>query len=252
MNTDRSVDGVLRRYLLGTIDPEVREDVEKRLFSDDQIFSQQLSLAEDELIDAYVSGGLDGEERQSFEQRFLITDERRDKVGFARELKAYAVRERKGGSRSGARFTLPSWAPAAAAAVLVFILPAATWQIARSGAGRDDVSAWLAAGQLRAVGTTLDRLRVPPNARLVRLRLEVDAAKYPAYRATLHLVNGDELWSQSNLRPTTIDDRAAVELTLPAPMLTGDDYFIHLYGLTPGKDPEPIGRFDLRVLRDHD
>ena len=135
MNTDRSVDGVLRRYLLGTIDPEVREDVEKRLFSEDQIFSQQLSLAEDELIDAYVSEGLDGEERHRFEQCFLITEERREKVGFARELKAYAVREREVGSRSGARFALPSWASAAAAAVLVVVLPAATWQIARSGAG---------------------------------------------------------------------------------------------------------------------
>ena len=252
MNTDRTVDGVLRRYLLGTIDPEVREDVEKRLFSEDQIFSQQLSLAEDELIDAYVSEGLDGEERHRFEQCFLITEERREKVGFARELKAYAVREREVGSRSGARFALPSWASAAAAAVLVVVLPAATWQIARSGAGRDDVSAWLSAGQFRAVGTPLDRLRVPPEARLVRLRLEIDAAKYPAYRATLHLVAGDELWSQSNLRPTTIDDRLGVELTLPAPMLTGDDYFIRLDGLAPGKDPVPIGRFDLRVLRDRD
>jgi len=180
---------------------------------------------------------LNGEERQSFEQRFLITEERREKVGFARELRAYAVRERQGASRSGARFALPSWASAAAAAVLVVVLPAATWQIARSGAGRDDVSAWLSAGQLRGVGSPLDRLRVPPEARLVRLRLELDAAKYPAYRATVHLVAGDELWSQSNLRPTTIDDRLGVELTLPAPMLTGDDYFIRRMGWRRGRTP---------------
>ena len=250
MNTDRSVDGVLRRYLLGTIDPEVREDVEKRLFSEGQIFSQQLSLAEDELIDAYVSEGLDGEERQSFEQNFLITDERRDKVGFARELKAYAVREQNGRSRVGTRWALPSWA--AAAAVLAFVLPAATWQIARSGAAREDVSAWLSSGQVRAVGAELDRVRVPPDARLVRLRLEVDATKFPTYRATLHPVGGDEMWSQSNLRPTTIDDRPAVELTLPTAVLAGGDYFIRLYGLSPPTAPEPIGRFDFRVLGDPD
>ena len=52
MNINPTLDGVLKRYLLGTADSEVREDVEKRLFSDDRIFWEQLCLAEDELIDA--------------------------------------------------------------------------------------------------------------------------------------------------------------------------------------------------------
>ena len=37
MNINPTLDGVLKRYLLGTADSEVREDVEKRLFSDDRI-----------------------------------------------------------------------------------------------------------------------------------------------------------------------------------------------------------------------
>src|SRR5262245_26417707 len=103
MKTDETVHGILRRYLLGTIEPEVREDVEKRLFSDDKIFWEQMCLAEDELIDAYVSHDLDEDERRSFEQHFLTTEERRDKLSFARALKAHVERERD--SRS------PSWNP---------------------------------------------------------------------------------------------------------------------------------------------
>ena len=65
-------------------------------------------------------------------------------------------------------------------------------------------------------------------------------------------MSAEEVRSQSNLRPMTIDDRPAVELALSAPVLTGGDYFIHLYALSRERIPSRRGRFDLRVLRDPD
>src|SRR5687767_4378188 len=143
MRDNPTVDGVLRRYLLGTIEPDVREDVERRLFSEDRIFWEQLCLAEDELIDDYVSNDLDDDERRSFEACFLSTEERQEKLGFARALKAHAGGEvdrdsqltglRRLRSRFAGNLAVPAWA-AAAAAVLLIVLPGLTWQMARPDA----------------------------------------------------------------------------------------------------------------------
>jgi hypothetical protein len=254
MKNDQTVDGILRRYLMGTIEPEVREDVEKRLFSDDKIFWEQMCLAEDELIDAYVSEDLDEDERRKFEQYFLTTEERRDKLSFAQALKTHVEREReRDGARSWNPFRgwllVPSWAPALAATLLV-VIPALIWQNARPATSRDDVSAWLSSGLVRSVGTELERLRVPPDAKLVRLRLEIDAAEYPTYRAALHLVSGEEIWSQNNLTPTAIQGKQAVELTLPAELLPAGDYYVRLRGVSPPRDPVVLDRYDFRVLRE--
>ena len=254
MKTDQTVDGILRRYLLGTIEPQVREDVEKRLFSDDKIFWEQMCLVEDELIDAYVSHDLDDDERQSFEQYFLTTEERRDKLTFARALSAHVERERDSRTPSwnplrGWVF-VPSWA-AAAAALLLIVLPALTWLIDRPGGQRDDATAWLSAGVVRSVGTELQRLRLQPDSKLVRLRLEIDATEYPTYRAAVHLASGEEIWSQNNLTATNIEGRQAVELTLPADLLSASDYYIRLSGIPPPpKDPQVLDRYDFRVLRE--
>src|SRR5688572_2230465 len=94
MSTTPGIDAVLRSYLLGTIAPEVRDEIERRLFSDDPIFWEHMCLTEDELIDDYVNGDLDSEETRHFERCFLTTEERREKLAFSRALKAHVDRGR--------------------------------------------------------------------------------------------------------------------------------------------------------------
>ena len=252
MNANPTVDGVLRRYLLGTIDPEVREDVERRLFSDDRIFWEQLCLAEDELIDDYVSNELDDEETQSFEKCFLSTEERREKLSFARALKAHAENVRAESPRArpwfGAAFLMPAWG-AAAAAILLLVLPVVTCQLASPAGSPDDVNAWLSSGLVRSVGGELARVQIPPESKLVRLRLETDGTQHPSYRATLHLTSGEEIWTQSSLKPTAIDGRQAIELTLPSELLPAGDYYVRLRGVSPSQEPVLLDRYDFRVLR---
>jgi anti-sigma factor RsiW len=67
---------VIQRYLLGHLPEDQQVKVEERLFTDDAFFGQ-IELAEDALIDAYISGKLSNEEIVQFEDQFLTTAARR-------------------------------------------------------------------------------------------------------------------------------------------------------------------------------
>jgi hypothetical protein len=76
----------LRQYLLGQLAEELREETETGLLKDEELF-EELLIAEDELSDDYLSGKLSDEEKQSFEQHFLATPERIEKLRFAQAFK---------------------------------------------------------------------------------------------------------------------------------------------------------------------
>lgn len=79
----------LRNYLLGNIAVEAeKEKVEERLMLDDAYF-QEMIWQEEELVQDYVDDELTSDERRAFENHFLISDERRKKVNFARALRKY-------------------------------------------------------------------------------------------------------------------------------------------------------------------
>jgi hypothetical protein len=252
MMASTSDDDVLRRYLLGSLAPDSREDVEKRLFSDDPIFWEHLCLVEGELIDDYARGALGSEEGESFERHFLCTDERRGKLELARALKAHVER------RQASRLRIWDWlrgpvpAPAwavAMAATLLLALPGVVWQLAASRGPGSEVSAWLSPGLVRDAGGDLARVRIPPGCQLVRLQLDPGLPEYASYRATLHEVSGDEIWSQTRLAAGRIEGSVVVPLTLPCELLPAGDYYVRLRGVSPGEEPVILGRYDFRVLR---
>jgi hypothetical protein len=76
---------LLVNYLLKRLDPESQEELEKQFFNDDTLFDQLLT-AEDELIESYQSGQLSREEKFLFEQRYLSSVYRRQKVDFYASL----------------------------------------------------------------------------------------------------------------------------------------------------------------------
>jgi len=260
MNGETREDVVLRRYLLGSVAPDVRERIEERLFSDDRIFWEHLSLVEDELIESYVSNELESEDAQRFERSFLCTDERRSKLEFVRALRAYvATRQPVSISiwrRLQETVSVPAWAVAAAVAVIL-ALPVAGGLFRRpaerSDVGATDVSASLSTGLVRSATGELPRLELSSNCKLLRLRVEPDE-EHPRYRATLHEVAGGEIWSQS-LAPAAVDGRTAVTLTLPCELLPVGDYYVTLRDAArPDVSPSPAAmaassRASFRVLR---
>lgn len=252
MNTDSGEDDILRAYLLGRAAPETRERVEQRLFGDDRVFWEHLCLVEDELVDQYARGELDGEETASFERDFLCTDERRAKLELARALKAYVEQRQESRRRAWDWLRNPLPSPAwvlAVAATLLLALPAIVWQVSGRRGPHGEVSAWLSSGLVRDVEGELTRVTLPDGCKRVRLRLDPGAPGHASYRATLHTVSGNELWAQDDLAAAPVDGRSAVTLTLPCELLPPEDYYVRLEGVSPGAEPEPLGRYDFRVLR---
>lgn len=77
--------GTMKRYLLGKASPEERVDLENRYLSAASLF-EELTEAENDLIDSYVRGKLSDFDRQEFERQYLGSPQRRTRVQFASAL----------------------------------------------------------------------------------------------------------------------------------------------------------------------
>lgn len=78
----------LVRYLLGQMSEEEQERIEEGYLGDREFFERLLAV-EDELIDAYVRDRLSHAERERFENHFMRTPARRERVEFAREWMSF-------------------------------------------------------------------------------------------------------------------------------------------------------------------
>lgn len=78
-------------YLLGELSEGEQERVEEHFFNDRAV-SDLLVVVEDELIDQYVNDRLTPARRQQFEDYFLRSPARRERVEFARAWKEYVAR----------------------------------------------------------------------------------------------------------------------------------------------------------------
>jgi hypothetical protein len=243
---------VLRLYLLGAADAGSQDDIEHRLFSDDQVFWERLSIAEDDLIDDYAAHALDEDARRQFESHFLCTAERRAKLQFALALRGYAREERA--ERTGAvswlraPSALPRWAVAVAASLLVLV-PGVIWQFAPGGRTPAVVTVSIAPGMLRDAGAEIARVVPTQGCQVMHLDLTAGSEPYSGYAATIFDVSGEALWSQHRLSGVTREGAVAVRLTLPCDQLPEGDYWVRLSGLSPGQEPTPLDRYDVRVLR---
>ncbi len=85
---DLENDSIIKRYLLGELTEEVQQQIEEQLLRDGDYF-EHLQVCEDELVDEYVRGGLPPDEQRRFDNHFLSTPERHEKLRFARALRRY-------------------------------------------------------------------------------------------------------------------------------------------------------------------
>src|SRR5215207_6469180 len=88
-STERERRDSVRRYLLGELSEEGREQVERQLISRDDYF-EELLIAEEELTDEYVGERLTGPALAQFQRRFLTDTELRQDVRFAKALRRRA------------------------------------------------------------------------------------------------------------------------------------------------------------------
>lgn len=133
MQQNTADDQVMIRYLLGGLSEEERLQFEDHYAKDEEYFDQLLAI-EDDLIQEYVRDELTAAERRRFEEYFLISPQRREKVKRASALLqviqkqprmvaeasrfAEAIREVWQRSKSGLKFLLnPN--PAVSFAILI-------------------------------------------------------------------------------------------------------------------------------------
>ena len=76
----------LKDYLLGRLREEDEERVEIRLLSD-EVYGEEFDIVVDELTDQYVTGEVQGAEREQMERYFFASPARREKLRIAAALK---------------------------------------------------------------------------------------------------------------------------------------------------------------------
>ncbi|HEY6189266.1 MAG TPA: hypothetical protein VIW80_16555 [Pyrinomonadaceae bacterium] len=86
MSVQGENDDLIRRYLLGELSEDEREQFERRLMSEDDLY-QQLLINEDDLIDEYVYSTLPEHDRVKFSRQFLQVPELRQDIRFAVALR---------------------------------------------------------------------------------------------------------------------------------------------------------------------
>ncbi len=258
----------LRRYLLGWLEPEEQERLEKQLLIDDE-YLEELSAAEDELIDSYVHGNLSAPERERFNQHFLAVSERRQRLSFAEALHRYVngapLADVKPATVNGQRpLVWKRFIPASLhaqkpllglslAAALVIVFFGASWLIVRNVWLRDQLpegptlAITLRPGLERDSGE-IKRVTIATDISTVRLHLELSRDEYQSYRAVVQTDEGREVFSADELKPESLANERVVGLSFRARLLVRGDYQIKLSGLDQGGQFEEAGKYHFRVI----
>lgn len=89
MNEAANELSLIRKYLLGDLKGEEREQLEERALLDPD-FKDRVLIVEENLIDEYAEGALQGEERQRFQMMFYSNPQRRLEVQVVEGLQQHA------------------------------------------------------------------------------------------------------------------------------------------------------------------
>jgi hypothetical protein len=79
-------DDAIRRFLFGRLSPAEQTTLEERLFTDDSL-EARVRLVEFDLADGYALGRLSAADREAFEERFLLSAERKRQLRVSTALR---------------------------------------------------------------------------------------------------------------------------------------------------------------------
>ena len=262
-------DSVIRRFLLGDIDEEERERIERRFISDQEAY-EKIVVVEDELIEDYLEDSLTAPDREKFLAQYGHTPKERRKLRIVKAIKEHAVAEAM--SSQKARSTKSKWTnflsalrlrnpgfliPVAAVLIIAFVV-GLVWLMdirnkreqetnRRAAIEREladlnapssvrevtpqTVSLVLAPVSVRSVGPQTD-LRARTDIRVVKVPLLwTQKEEYSSYQAVLRRVGDSQQLTIPNLHVQKTAGGTAVPLKLPAHILTRGLYQVALNGV---------------------
>jgi len=107
----------------------------------------------------------------------------------------------------------------------------------------------LSEGLVRDSGES-NRLLIPAGTGFVHLTLKVEPNNYRTYRAELRRPEGELIWQDSGISPTSFTrQKAGIVLRLAAETLKNGDYILTLSGVSKTGGAEILGEYPFRVVR---
>jgi hypothetical protein len=253
---------MLRQYLLGQLAEDKQEYVEER-FITDRDFKERALIAEDELVQDYLSGELSERERTLFLGHFLSTPEQLQKLRIANSLKKHLATEmplhptkpggevRPPGIRESAVRNKPFWRnPLVFVPVSLTLLFAVAFGLV-----------WLLGGQQRRKQLAefrweieqLNSQSVSNDSRapgtVAQLWLMLVKDEYSSYQVVFQKDGNAEQFPISGLRTEVTPRGKAIPFRVPAEILSPGTYILKLNGITDSERIEEVGEYNFRVMR---
>ena len=249
---------LLRKYLLGLLPEAEAARVEEQWLTDDGSY-EELLAAESEVIDDYLSNTLTEEEQKGFLNTFLATDERREKLRFAKAFRHVVNRQPAAVSQPDPSPTKwyewllpgnPRFAYALGAVVLVAVLGISfiAYRNSRStGTEQQLVYAVTLRPGLTRGGEDMQRITVPAGNNVVRFQADV-GTQYRSYQAEL-VSEGKTVIVLERLTSQNKDGKNLVDIDIPADKLPVGDYRLRLSGVSDSGSLEPVSTYAFRIAR---
>jgi hypothetical protein len=278
---DRSV----IQYLLGATSGEETDRLDELSITDDE-FASRLRSAENDLVDAYAKGELDGETLEQFKSFYLASISRLEKVRFAEALetltnRSVAVPQMHRPPRPAWERVL-FWSVAGAAAVLLLVTgylvqengrlqrefaqkrehPSAPEQRPQELPKQPDsasatipaeprsaprILAFVLSPQTRGTGS-LAAISPLPGVDRVVFHLILESDDFPEYRVALKDPASNQIiWRSAGLKAQPNGANRSVSVSLPADLFKPQNYALELTGIPPGREAEFVSTYAFRV-----
>jgi hypothetical protein len=267
----------MKRYLLGQLDEDGKRQLEEQFVTDAE-FREIALVVEDDLIDDYLAGLLPADEKTRFDRHYLSAPRQRQALAMAKALRDYALE-----SEATAFLPAPTeepgrkirvllygqrWLPTLAIAASLLIITAIAWGLIRWrwGTNRPTFNMEVSVLNKRPLGgepalsvtlkDALDRapqqgqkVSLPDGINIVQLQLKIARQNYQRYQATLHVVDGPEVFTVGDLTAEETAEGHLIKLRIPARLLGPKDYILSISGLTDDGRVESIADYFFRVVR---
>lgn len=252
MNEEPVSDALLRQFLLGQVDDQERQRLE-RMFVTGALSRERVMAAEQHLLDDFLDDSLTPEDKERFLAQYGETPSEQRKLRIAQTIHDWAGAEVVGAAAAGSRWSRlfgrvwqrPVIAVPIVAGVLIVIVAVValrnSWDTHRamqqefvrlnspSMLREPSVgSVTLTPGTVRSVEAE-NEVTPPANAEFVELRLLwTQKDHFPSYQATIRRFEEDESFTIPNLQ---LESGNVIRLRLPPSYLTRGLYQIEISGV---------------------